>query len=131
MPRDRESEREEALRYCTLGKIEVVKEYFLLILTKGGSGMKPAFRIHILINKSAGIAFTLFVFCSFCFFVRQNSAMRRENLPHCDTSKQAQRDVHIIQARVFKYNGPASPFRLMKVLSLANFTLNIEADKLI
>lgn len=82
-------------------------------------------------SKSAGFAFTLFVFV--LFFVRQNIffAPRGGKPPHGDTSKQAQRDVHIIQGCVFKYNGPASPFRLMEVLSLANFTLNIEPGKLI
>lgn len=36
------------LRYCTLCKIKVIKEYFLLVLTKADSERKPAFRIHSL-----------------------------------------------------------------------------------
>lgn len=111
---DQELVSEEA--FCTLGEIQVVKEnfFFVLILTNGGSGRNPVFKIHLLKDEGAGSASTLFL------WDKQNA------------SKRAQTDERVVRARVvFKYNGPASPFRLMKVLSLANFTLNIEAGKLI
>lgn len=63
---DQELVSEEAfkpLRYCTLCKIKVIKEYFLLVLTKADGEMNPAFRIHSL-KKDAG--FALFFTC--CVF---------------------------------------------------------------
>lgn len=73
MARDQELVSEEVfkpLRYCTLCKIKVIKEYFLLVLTKADSEMNPAFRIHSL-KKDLPFS-SLAVFFFLFFFARHN-----------------------------------------------------------
>lgn len=106
----------------------------MLVRSKADNRMKPAFRIHSLKRGrgGTGFAFSSLVAFLFVFFMTQQIFSRgAENLPRGDARKQVRRDVHIIHVHVAEYKGPALPFRLMKVLSLANFTLNIEPGKLI
>lgn len=72
MAADQELESEEAFKplpYCTLGKIRVVKEYFLLSLPKVDSGMNTAFRVHILNEYKCRICLHLLCF----FFLQENT----------------------------------------------------------